>query len=133
MIKIMILSKSNSFSLPDVKISIFCLKFIQNGDILFPDWWKITWSCLNWWFQNILLFIWKVWEPLRIADTLCNPKWNHQDLAIFLILIYVLRFIKTTLQSKFHLATPNCSQVIAVWKMCKMQTRLFYRPKLRWP
>ena len=67
---------------------------------------------------------------MHIADNLCNPKWNHGSLAIFLILIYVLRFIKATPQPKFQLAMPNGSQVLLFEKCVKC--RLSYFPDQNW-
>ena len=59
----MLLSKSNSFSLPVVKISIFCPKLIQNGDTFFEKLFKAVWigdSKLYYFlFEKFKLLFWK--------------------------------------------------------------------------
>ena len=54
-----------------------------------------------------------------------NPGWDHGGPPIYLVLIYVMRFVKTTSQPKFQSLRSNGSGVIAVLKKSKMQTSYF--------
>ena len=49
---------------------------------------------------------------------------DHGGLAIVMVLTYDLRFIKTS-QPKFQRASPSSSRIMAILKMCKMQTHYF--------
>ena len=49
-----------------------------------------------------------------MTDVLSKPKWNHGDLAIFVVLTYVLRFIETTPQPKFKASRPKGFRVMTI-------------------